>query len=112
MLRYWLGGLTQQALPATTFPVGTMAVNVTGCFAIGLLLELAERRALLTPETHALLVVGVLGGFTTFSAFANDTFTAYRAGASTMAAVNVAASVSLCLVAVWLGRAAGAVSRW
>ncbi len=60
-----------------------MAVNVTGC------------------------VVGVLGGFTTFS----DTVAAYRAGASTLAAVNVVASVGLCLVAVWLGGASGAVAR-
>jgi CrcB protein len=110
-LRYWLSGLTQQALPSATLPIGTMTVNVIGCFAIGLLLELAERRALLTPDTHALLIVGVLGGFTTFSTFANDTFVAYRAGASTMAVVNVAASVSLGLAAVWLGRAAGGVGR-
>jgi CrcB protein len=111
MLRYWLSDLTQQAVPSTTFPLGTLTVNVIGCFTIGLLIELAERRAVLTPETHALLVVGFLGGFTTFSAFANDTFMAYRGGAPVVAAANVAGSVLLCLIAIWLGRAAGAIGR-
>jgi len=111
MLRYWASGAAQRMTPASAFPVGTLTVNVIGCFVIGLLMEVAERRAFLTPDSHALLVIGLLGGFTTFSAFANDTLNAYRAGALMMAAVNVASSVVLCLSAVWLGRAAGAVGR-
>ena len=111
MLRYWATNTAQRLTPASAFPVGTLTVNVIGCFAIGLLMELAERRALLTPDAHALLVIGLLGGFTTFSAFANDTLNAFRAGALLMAAANVAGSVVLCLSAVWLGRAAGALGH-
>ena len=111
MLRYWASTMVQRLTSASDFPAGTLTVNVIGCFAIGVLMELAERRALLTSDAHALLVIGLLGGFTTFSAFANDTLNAFRAGAPVLAAANVAGSVVLCLSAVWLGRAAGALGH-
>ncbi len=103
VLRYWLSGLVQQAAGAP-FPVGTLAVNVLGSMAIGALSQLADDHQALTPETHGLLVVGVLGGFTTFSAFANDTVNGVRAGLVPMAIANVVVSVVTCLAAVWLGR--------
>lgn len=104
MLRYWLSGLVQQAV-GSPFPFGTLAVNVIGSVAIGALSQLAEERQALTPETHALLVAGLIGGFTTFSAFANDTVNGVRAGLPATAVANVVISVVTCLVAVWLGRA-------
>jgi fluoride exporter len=104
ILRYWLSGLAQQAMPMSAFPVGTLAVNVIGCLVIGVLSELIEARGFLTPDTRALLVVGVLGGFTTFSAFANETVSSFRDGAVTLAIGNIVLSVGACLVAVWIGR--------
>jgi fluoride exporter len=103
--RYGLGGLVQDRAGAT-FPFGTLAVNVLGCFVIGGLSELAETRGLLTPETRAFLVIGVLGGFTTFSAFGNETLNLLRERDLALAAANVLANVVLALAAVWLGRSA------
>lgn len=109
ILRYWLSGLVQGLAPGSTFPIGTAFVNVLGCFAIGALSELAEARGFLTPEARALLIVGLLGGFTTFSAFANETVNALRDGAVAVAAANVLLSVTACLTAVWGGRAVAAL---
>jgi CrcB protein len=103
ILRYALATAVQSAAGGP-FPLGTLLVNVLGCFGIGLLEGLAEARAFGSPEARALLVVGLLGGFTTFSAFANETMTAARDGAPWAAAANVLLSVALCLAAVWLGR--------
>jgi CrcB protein len=100
-----MSGLAQNAAPGTVFPIGTLAVNVMGCLAIGVISELAEARGFLTPDMRALLVVGLLGGFTTFSAFANESVNAIRDGAFAVALANVIVSVSVCLVAVWAGRA-------
>jgi CrcB protein len=108
ILRYWMSGAVQglASSPASLgFPVGTLAVNVLGCLMIGALAQLAEQRSLLTPDARALLVVGFLGGFTTFSAFANETVGAWRSGAVLTALLNVALSVALCLAAVVAGRA-------
>lgn len=102
--RYWLGGLAQDLVPRSVLPVGTFAVNVLGCLAIGFLSELADARGFLGPDTRAFLIVGLLGGFTTFSAFANETFNAMRDGSFGLALANVLLSVSLCLLAVWAGR--------
>jgi CrcB protein len=104
ILRYWVSGLAQDAVPKTAFPVGTLVVNVAGCFAIGAISELAEARGFLTPDMRALLVVGFLGGFTTFSAFANESVNAMRDGAHAVALANVVATVGICLIAVWAGR--------
>ena len=108
VLRYWMSGLAQRSAPATgawsVFPIGTLAVNVLGCLIVGALAEIGERRGPLTPETRALLMVGFLGGFTTFSAFANETVAAWRSGAVAVAVANVVLSVATCLVAVLAGR--------
>ena len=97
VLRYWMSGLAQPAAGRTGFPVGTLFVNTLGCLAIGLLSELAETRGFLTADARALLIVGLLGGFTTFSAFANETVSALRDGALGLATANVLASVGTCL---------------
>jgi CrcB protein len=109
ILRYWLSGLAQNAVPGSTFPLGTLCVNTLGCLAICALSELVEARGVLTPEVRALLIVGLLGGFTTFSAFANETVNALRDGLPALAATNVLLSVASCLIAVWAGRAAVAL---
>lgn len=106
VLRYWISAALQGNARADAFPSGTLVVNVVGCFAMGALSALADRPALLSPGARAFLAVGVLGGFTTFSAFAGETVTAARAGAIQISVLNILGSVGLCLVAVWLGRMA------
>ena len=106
--RYWVG---VWALPLSrSLPWGTIAVNVAGAFVIGLFgtLTLAAGRHPL-PETARLFVmVGVCGGFTTFSSFSLQTFDLLRGGAVARAALNVALSVLLCLAAVAAGHALAA----
>ena len=107
VLRYWMSGVAQRSVPAGTwsvFPLGTLAVNVLGCLIVGALAELGERRGPLSPEARSLLMVGFLGGFTTFSAFANETVAVWRSGAVAVAIVNVVSSVAICVVAVMAGR--------
>ena len=104
ILRYVVGGLVQTDAGSSPFPTGTLAVNLLGCLAIGALAELSESRSILTIETRALLMTGLIGGFTTFSAFANETVIAVRENALLIATTNILLSVSLGLAAVWLGR--------
>jgi CrcB protein len=108
VLRYWMSGVAQRSVPVTgmwsVFPLGTLAVNVLGCFIVGALAEIGERRGPLSPEARSLLMVGFLGGFTTFSAFANETVAVWRSGAVAVAIVNVVSSVAICVVAVLAGR--------
>lgn len=106
VMRYGLSGLVQVRSGVLAFPIGTLAVNVLGCFAIGVAAELFETRGAMTPATRAFLLVGVLGGFTTFSAFGHETFNLMRDGEFVLAGTNAAASVFLCLAAVWAGRVA------
>ena len=72
-LRFLVGGWAQRLAPMGGFPVGTLAVNVIGCLAIGLLGGLADQRQVLDAGQRLFLMVGVLGGFTTFSSFALET---------------------------------------
>jgi CrcB protein len=106
VLRYLLSGLVQESAGAgaTSFPIGTLVVNLLGCFAIGVLSELSESRGVLGAEVRGLLIVGLIGGFTTFSTFANETLSAMRDDALLIAAGNVLLSVGLGLAGVWLGR--------
>jgi CrcB protein len=103
VLRFVLSGATHRLLPAVFFPVGTLVVNVAGCLAIGWLGGLAEARQSFTPELRLLVLVGVLGGFTTFSTFALETLMLARDAGYVRAAVNVGAEVLLCLGAAGLG---------
>jgi CrcB protein len=107
VLRYWLSGWIQELVPRSVFPFGTLAVNVVGCLAIGLLSQLAEARSAFSPETRALFFIGLLGGFTTFSSFGHETINLWRDKQTTMALANIAAQLVLGLAAVWLGRLAG-----
>lgn len=105
ILRYLFSGYVQQWTQSAGFPFGTLAVNLIGCFVIGFLSQLADARGVFTAETRALVFVGVLGGFTTFSTFSNETMNFLRDGENFPAILNVGAHIILGLGAVWLGRA-------
>jgi len=85
------------------FPLGTLTINVTGSFLIGLLMTVLTERFHLDPQWRLLLVVGFLGGYTTFSSFEWETFTAVRDGALWSGMLNIVSSVVLGYIAVWLG---------
>jgi CrcB protein len=105
ILRYWIGGLVQPASPHAAFPLGTLVVNVLGCFAIGIVAGIIEARGAMHPHARVFLTIGLLGGFTTFSAFASETVSGFRDGVPILAIANVLLSVGLGLLAVWAGRA-------
>ena len=106
--RYLLGGAVYRWLPAT-FPWATFLINVTGCFGIGFLAVLAEERMVLGPDARLFLMVGVLGGYTTFSTFGYETIALLRDGSLGAASLNVLGQVVLGLLAVWAGMAAARV---
>jgi fluoride exporter len=107
-LRYIVSGLVQRLDPMGTFPYGTMSVNVVGCLVIGVLGGLADSRHALGPNARLFVILGVLGGFTTFSTFAFESLALLRDGESLRAGANVFGSVVACLVSVWLGYSIGA----
>ena len=102
--RYLFGTWIQSVSKSIDFPYGTLTVNLIGCFVIGFLSQLAEARGVFTSESRALVFVGILGGFTTFSSFGNDTINLFRDGETFNALANVGANVILGLALVWLGR--------
>lgn len=105
--RYLATGAVQRLFPLAVVPWGTLVVNVVGCALIGLLAAIAESRANLS-DTHRLLIfTGVLGGFTTFSAFSLETLRLVRGGEPLSALLHVALHVLLCLAAVVAGDALG-----
>ena len=85
------------------FPAGTFAVNAVGCFVFGAIAGAAEQRVQLTPELRLFLLVGVLGGFTTFSSYAFESFGLLRDGEFAWAAANLAGQVAAGLVGMWAG---------
>jgi fluoride exporter len=103
VMRYWLGGFLNQLSPRALYPYETLVINVSGCLGIGLLAGLAEFRGVFSPELRLFLLVGVLGGFTTFSTFGYETFQLLRDGELFMAALNVTLQAALGLTAVWGG---------
>jgi len=103
ILRYALGGLVHRAAPMTTFPLGTLAVNLAGCLSIGVLAGMADSRQLLGPEARTFALIGLLGGFTTFSTFGYETLALVRAAEYARASANVCLHLILGLGLVWLG---------
>ena len=101
--RYLLGGWVLHQTLSAKFPWSTFAVNLLGCLIIGLLSGLAERLDWFSPSMRLLLLTGLLGGFTTFSAFGLETVHLLRRGELWIAAAYVLGSVLACIVAVWLG---------
>jgi CrcB protein len=85
------------------FPAGTFAVNVLGCLVAGVLAALAEKHEYFTADTRLFLFTGILGGFTTFSAFGLETLFLLKRGELLVAGANVVLSVAAGLLALWLG---------
>lgn len=105
--RYLLGGWAQRLVPLSSFPWGTLAVNVSGCFLIGLLGGWSDGRQAFGTDLKAFLMIGVLGGYTTFSSFAYETLALSRDGEVLRALMNIGAQVALGLAATALGYALG-----
>jgi CrcB protein len=101
--RYLLGGWVLHHTLSAKFPWSTFAVNLLGCLIIGLLSGLAERLDWFSPSMRLLLLTGLLGGFTTFSAFGLETVHLLRRGELWIAGAYALASVLACVFAVWLG---------
>ncbi len=104
VLRYMVSGYVQQATKSIGFPYGTLAVNIIGCFIIGFLAQLVESHGVFTSESRLFVFAGLLGGFTTFSSFGNETLNLARDSQLVNALANIGANVGIGLLAVWLGR--------
>src|SRR4029079_16152818 len=87
LLRYWLSGAVAKQY-GETFPWGTMAVNLIGCLITGAVFFITEERLLISPTVRTVILIGLLGGFTTFSAYGLQTFTLLRDGAFGLAILN------------------------
>lgn len=103
--RYLVSGFVQGISKSISFPYGTFMVNLIGCFFIGLFAHLADSRGLFSDSSRAFVFIGLLGGFTTFSAFSNETFNLLRDGETSIALLNIFGQVAVCLGSVWFGRA-------
>jgi CrcB protein len=105
-LRFWLSGLVANWV-GQTFPWGTLIINVTGSFAIGLFggLTAPDGRIFVPGEWRQFFMVGICGGYTTFSSFSLQTMTLAQDGEMVAAGLNIGFSVALCLLGVWLGHA-------
>jgi CrcB protein len=108
--RYWLSGVVA-ARVGETLPWGTLVVNISGSFIIGLLASLTEPggRLLVSPGFRLFFMIGVCGGYTTFSSFSLQTLNLLRDGEWLYAGGNVLLSVILCMIGVWFGYLLGAV---
>jgi fluoride exporter len=102
LCRYLLAGLVHRVAPPS-FPYGTFVVNLAGCLAFGAIFGLSEQRFTIGPTRRAFLLVGVLGGFTTFSSFTFETFQLLRDGEYVLAGANAVGQLALGLVAFWVG---------
>jgi CrcB protein len=106
LARHGVNHLQRTYLLSTQFPVATMTVNLTGCFIIGFLSGISPQRIpFFRFYWREFLIVGVLGGYTTFSTFGLDTYTLARAHSAAVAGLNIGVQVGGGLAAVWLGHA-------
>ncbi|MBA3661557.1 MAG: fluoride efflux transporter CrcB [Gammaproteobacteria bacterium] len=103
VFRYWISNISYLFL-GRQFPYGTLIVNVSGCFLMGILFVLLiERLNGVGPQLRSLLLIGLLGGYTTFSSFSIETLNLFENGAPLAGVANILLSVTLCLAATWLG---------
>ena len=108
LLRYWLSGYVARQY-GETFPWGTMAVNLIGCLVTGAVFYATEERFLINPTVRTVILIGLLGGFTTFSSYGLQTFTLLRDGEFGLATLNIITSNVLGLFMVWAGYTLGKV---
>jgi fluoride exporter len=101
-LRFAVGSLALRFYTGL-FPLGTFLINLSGSFLIGLLMTLFLHRPAMHPAWRLFLVVGILGGYTTFSSFEWETFVAFKSEATLIAAMNVLLSVGLGFLGLWAG---------
>jgi CrcB protein len=106
LCRYWLSGAVARRY-GETFPAGTLVVNAVGCFLIGFLFYMFQERYVAGQAARTVVLVGFLGGFTTFSSYGLQTFTLLQDGEFAYAAANVVASNLLGLLLVWVGYTLG-----
>jgi CrcB protein len=108
--RFWLSGLVAERY-GSVFPWGTLVINVTGSFIIGVFQALneSEGRVMAAPAFRQFFMIGICGGYTTFSSFSLETLKRAQDGQWLYAGGNVVLSVVFCLVAVWLGYAVGGI---
>ncbi|MBT3375968.1 MAG: fluoride efflux transporter CrcB [Lentisphaerae bacterium] len=107
ILRYKLGGLVLHQFPNSRFPYGTFAVNVAGCLLIGVVAGWIEHHHGVGADLRLLVITGLLGGFTTFSAFGLETVYLLRRGLPMLALANAFGSVALGVLAVGIGLSVG-----
>lgn len=105
LARYGLSGLVHRQMPLTTFPYGTLVVNLLGCLAIGVITGLVEARQLFGPDIRMFLLIGILGAFTTFSTFGYETLAMIQNDEYLRAVGNIGTHIILGLALVWLGYA-------
>lgn len=103
LMRFLTSTAVQKACNGWVFPLDTFVVNISGCLAIGFLAQLAESKNLLQPEYRAFFLIGILGGYTTFSSFGYETLQLIRSGEFLYATANAVLQVVLGLFFVWLG---------
>ncbi len=103
--RFWASGLVAERM-GETFPLGTLFVNVTGSFIIGFFATMTDPGGafLVSPRVRQFVMIGILGGYTTFSSFSLQTLELARDGDWLRAGLNSVLSLVCCLIAVWLGR--------
>jgi len=106
--RYWLAGAVQR-LNGAEFPVGTLAVNALGSFAVGLIMALSVERGALPANARIFLTIGFCGGFTTMSTFSYETMALLRDGEVALGIGNIGATVGTCLTGAWLGQVVGRI---
>jgi CrcB protein len=111
LLRYWVTLLTAAWL-GERMPWGTILINISGSLVIGVIAAMAESggRWALSPDIRLFLMVGICGGYTTFSSFSLQTLTLFQMGEPVRAVANVLLSVLACLIAVWAGYALGSAA--
>lgn len=111
VIRFWVSSISYWML-GRQFPYGTLIVNISGCFLMGLVFVILQQRLDgIGPQLRSLLLIGFLGGYTTFSSFSLETLNLFESGASLSGIMNIFLSVSLCIAATWLGVLGGSIVK-